>query len=52
MIRLNKKKTHDINRTPDGKSLFACSQDGTVACLQLDDELVDAAPEDAIVSFF
>lgn len=36
------------NRTPDGKSLFACSQDGTVACLQLDAELIDVAPDDAV----
>ncbi|KAI8075593.1 WD40-repeat-containing domain protein [Thamnidium elegans] len=39
---------YDIAWTPDGKNLFACSQDGTVACLQLGDELHDEAPEDAI----
>lgn len=39
---------HDIAWTPDGKNLFACSQDGTVACLQLGEELNDEAPEDAI----
>ena len=39
---------YDIAWTPDGKSLFACSQDGTVACLQLDAELEHVAPDDAI----
>ncbi|KAI8349397.1 WD40-repeat-containing domain protein [Blakeslea trispora] len=39
---------YDITWTPDGKSLFACSQDGTVACLQLDTELADIAPDDEV----
>ncbi|CAO3610025.1 unnamed protein product [Mucor hiemalis] len=39
---------YDIAWTPDGKSLFACSQDGTVACLQLDVELNDVAPDDTV----
>lgn len=42
---------YDLAWTPDGKSLFACSQDGTVACLQLDSELNDVAADDEIVSF-
>ncbi|GAN04822.1 hir-1 [Mucor ambiguus] len=39
---------YDLAWTPDGKSLFACSQDGTVACLLLDAELNDVAPNDVI----
>ncbi|KAL7311347.1 HIR complex subunit [Mucor circinelloides] len=39
---------YDLAWTPDGKSLFACSQDGTVACLLLDTELSDVAPDDVI----
>ncbi|RCI01866.1 HIR complex subunit, partial [Rhizopus stolonifer] len=39
---------YDIAWTPDGKSLFACSQDGTVACLQLEAELQDMAADEAI----
>ncbi|KAL9541248.1 hypothetical protein MBANPS3_009229 [Mucor bainieri] len=39
---------YDLAWTPDGKRLFACSQDGTVACLLLDTELSDVAPDDVI----
>ncbi|KAI8365862.1 WD40-repeat-containing domain protein [Choanephora cucurbitarum] len=39
---------YDIAWTPDGKSLFACSQDGTVACLQLEAELADIAPDEEV----
>lgn len=39
---------YDLAWTPDGKSLFACSQDGTVACVLLDTELNDVAPDDMI----
>lgn len=41
---------YDICWTPDGRSLFACSQDGTIACIQFDSELEDIAPDDMIVS--
>lgn len=41
-----------MDRAPDGKSLFACSQDGTVACLQLQEELDDAVPEEIVVSLY
>lgn len=37
-------------RSPDGKCLFACSQDGTVACLQFEEELSDVVPESIVVS--
>ncbi|KAI8644133.1 WD40-repeat-containing domain protein [Parasitella parasitica] len=39
---------YDIAWTPDGKNLFACSQDGTVACILLDKELDDVAPDDVV----
>lgn len=41
---------YDIAWAPDGKSLFACSQDGTVACLQFQEELDDIASEQAVIS--
>jgi protein HIRA/HIR1 len=41
---------YDLAWTPDGKSLFACSQDGTVACLQLESELDEVAADEEIVS--
>ncbi|KAG1050954.1 hypothetical protein G6F43_006809 [Rhizopus delemar] len=41
---------YDIAWAPDGKSLFACSQDGTVACLQLQEELDDAVPEEIVMT--
>lgn len=37
-------------RTPDGQWLYACSHDGTVACLKLDDGLMRPAPDEEIVS--
>ncbi|KAI8975694.1 WD40-repeat-containing domain protein [Mycotypha africana] len=41
---------YDANWTPDGRTLFACSQDGTVACIMLDTELEDVVPDDEINS--
>jgi protein HIRA/HIR1 len=41
---------YDISWMPDGTSLFACSQDGTVACILLDTELEEVAPDEVIVS--
>ncbi|KAI9264421.1 WD40-repeat-containing domain protein [Sporodiniella umbellata] len=41
---------YDIAWSPDGKSLFACSQDGTVACLQFQKELDDVASEQDVIS--
>ncbi|KAI8384389.1 WD40-repeat-containing domain protein [Radiomyces spectabilis] len=40
---------YDLAWTPDGKNLFACSQDGTVACLQLGEELREVAPEEEML---
>lgn len=37
------------NRAPDGKSLFACSQDGTIAFIQFGEELQDTVPEEVVV---
>ncbi|KAI7904073.1 WD40-repeat-containing domain protein [Cokeromyces recurvatus] len=39
---------YDMAWTPDGKNLFACSHDGTVACLLLAEELQDIAPDEVI----
>ncbi|KAF7729232.1 HIR complex subunit [Apophysomyces ossiformis] len=35
--------------SPDGKSLYACSQDGTIACLQLQQELTNVAPNEQML---
>ncbi|ORE08918.1 WD40 repeat-like protein [Rhizopus microsporus var. microsporus] len=40
---------YDLAWSPDGKCLFACSQDGTVACLQFEEELSDVVPENIVV---
>ncbi|ORZ19308.1 WD40-repeat-containing domain protein [Absidia repens] len=40
---------YDLAWAPNGQTLFACSQDGTVACLQLQDELEKPASDDEIV---
>ncbi|KAG0175754.1 HIR complex subunit, partial [Apophysomyces sp. BC1034] len=40
---------YDIAWAPDGKSLFACSQDGTIACLQLHQELTHVAPNEQML---
>ncbi|CAO3591956.1 unnamed protein product [Absidia cylindrospora] len=40
---------YDLAWTPNGQTLFACSQDGSVACLQLQDELEKPASDDEIV---
>ncbi|KAI9483199.1 MAG: WD40-repeat-containing domain protein, partial [Benjaminiella poitrasii] len=39
---------YDMAWTPNGKNLFACSHDGTVACLLLAEELHDIAPDEVI----
>ncbi|KAI9282301.1 WD40-repeat-containing domain protein [Sporodiniella umbellata] len=41
---------YDIAWAPDGRSLFACSRDGTVVCLQLPEELEDDVPDETVVS--
>ncbi|SAM04262.1 hypothetical protein [Absidia glauca] len=40
---------YDLAWTPDGRTLFACSQDGTVACLQMQEELTKPAPDKDII---
>ncbi|ORZ04888.1 WD40-repeat-containing domain protein [Absidia repens] len=40
---------YDLAWTPDGQTLFACSQDGTVACLQLQEELQNPAPHEEVL---
>ncbi|KAI8986936.1 WD40-repeat-containing domain protein [Pilobolus umbonatus] len=39
---------YDLAWTPDGKSLFACSHDGSIVCIQLEEELKDIAPDEEI----
>ncbi|EIE81194.1 hypothetical protein RO3G_05899 [Rhizopus delemar RA 99-880] len=41
---------YDIAWAPDGKSLFACSQDGTIAFIQFGEELQDTVPEEVVIS--
>ncbi|KAI8337443.1 WD40-repeat-containing domain protein [Chlamydoabsidia padenii] len=41
---------YDLSWTPDGQTLFACSQDGTVACLQLKEVLNNPASDDDILN--
>jgi protein HIRA/HIR1 len=36
-------------RTPDGKNLFGCSEDGTIICIQLEEELSDVVSDELIV---
>ncbi|KAI8093179.1 WD40-repeat-containing domain protein [Halteromyces radiatus] len=40
---------YDLAWTPDGQTLFACSQDGTIACLQLKEELAEPASDDEVL---
>lgn len=40
---------YDIVWAPDGRSLFACSCDGTVACLQFQEELDDDVPDSVVI---
>ncbi|KAI8141993.1 WD40-repeat-containing domain protein [Fennellomyces sp. T-0311] len=40
---------YDLAWTPDGRSLFACSHDGTVVCVRLDEILSNSAPEEEII---
>lgn len=35
-------------RSPDGQTLYACSQDGSVACLRLEEELSDVVPDSEV----
>jgi protein HIRA/HIR1 len=42
---------YDLAWSPDGRYVVACSQDGTVAFLQLDEELGTAIEDDEMVSF-
>ncbi|KAI8059330.1 WD40-repeat-containing domain protein [Gongronella butleri] len=39
---------YDLAWSPSGHELFACSQDGTVACLQLEKELGPPVPQDEV----
>ncbi|CAO3610103.1 unnamed protein product [Cunninghamella echinulata] len=40
---------YDLAWTPDGQSLFACSQDGTVVCIQLKNELNKPASDEELL---
>ncbi|KAI8328132.1 WD40-repeat-containing domain protein [Chlamydoabsidia padenii] len=40
---------YDLAWTPDGQTLFACSQDGTIACLQLQEELMIPSSNEEIL---
>ncbi|KAI8884517.1 WD40 repeat-like protein [Backusella circina FSU 941] len=39
---------YDLAWTPDGRSLFGCSEDGTTICIQLEEELSDVVPDELI----
>ncbi|CAO3615348.1 unnamed protein product [Cunninghamella blakesleeana] len=41
---------YDLAWTPDGQNLFACSQDGTVVCIQLQDELNKPASDEELLN--